>query len=114
MPAPALIPAPALAQQAAITGTWEAKTTDGPKTVIIRSDSSASYGNETVRWRLFKDTIALVLGGEWVSYDFKLKGQKMTLSGGDLAEPITLRRVGPPTERPESAQIPPDPDQEPS
>ena len=35
---------------------------------------------------------------------------RMTLSGGDLTEAITLKRVGPPTPRPESTPIPPDPD----
>jgi hypothetical protein len=40
----------------------------------------------------------------------KLKGSQLTLSGGDLTEPITLNKVGPPTARPDSVAIPPDPD----
>jgi hypothetical protein len=34
----------------------------------------------------------------------------MTLSGGDLVKPVTLTRAGPPTERPASVAVPPDPD----
>ncbi len=109
------------AQVPSILGTWKvdpkaaAKQKSGPSLVIVRPDSSASYGNETVRWRLTgKDKISLVLGGEWVEYDMKLRKQQLTLSGGDLTDPITLQRVGPPTPKPDSAAIPPDPDKEPS
>jgi len=54
----------------------------------------------------------IALGGEWETYRMKLKGDKLTLSGGDLSEPITLKRTGPATARPDSVPIPPDPDTE--
>ena len=81
--------------------------------MIVRSDSSASYGDETVRWRMVGDSLALALGGEWVNYRLKLKGKRLTLSGGDLTEPVTFDLVGPPTARPDSVPVPPDPDTEP-
>ena len=81
----------------------------------MRPDSSASYATQTVRWRIQQkgDSIALALGGEWVTYGFKVKGTKLTLSGGDLQKPITLTRMGAPTPRPDSIPVPPDPDTEP-
>jgi hypothetical protein len=105
----------ARAQALPILGTWQAdlkdaNRKDAPRIVIVRADSSASYGTETVRWRLKPDSIAIVLGGEWVTYKLKLKGDKLTLSGGDLDKPITLTKIGPPTVRPDSARIPDDPD----
>jgi len=98
-----------------LLGTWQAdikdqQRKDAPRVVIVRQDSSASYGTETVRWRLKPDSIMLALGGEWVTYRLQIKGPKLTLSGGDLAKPITLTRVGPPTPRPDSVLVPPDPD----
>ena len=112
-----LLPAPLAAQSPSILGTWQAdlkdaKRTDAPRIVIVRSDSSASYGTETVRWRIQQkgDSVALALGGEWVIYGFKVKGTKLTLSGGDLQKPITLTRMGEPTPRPDSIPVPPDPD----
>lgn len=110
-----LLQSPALAQGPSVVGTWQAdfkgkQREDVPRTVVVRADSSASYGTETVRWRLKPDSISLVLGGEWVTYRMKLKGSQLTLSGGDLTEPITLNKVGPPTARPDSVAIPPDPD----
>jgi len=105
--------APVAAQANPLFGTWitEKVIKDAPATVIVRPDSSASYGTETVRWRITgPKTILLALGGEWVSYEFKISGDKLTLSGGDLEKPITLTKLGPPTARPDSIPVPPDPD----
>lgn len=109
-----LTPTVVAAQQAPILGTWkfDLKQGDkkpGPRSVIVRADSSASYGAETVRWRIIGDSLALALGGEWVSYRLKVKGKRLTLSGGDLTEPVSFERVGPPTPRPDTVAVPPDP-----
>ena len=109
----------AAAQAPSILGTWgadlkDAKRKDAPRIVIVRPDSSASYGTETVRWRIRAkgDSVMLALGGEWVTYGFRVKGDKLTLSGGDLEKPITLTKAGPASPRPDSIPIPPDPDKE--
>ena len=98
----------------AIAGTWALEKgkvkAEGPRSVVIRADSSASWGKETVRWRLKDDQIMIAIGGEWETYKLKVKSDRMTLSGGDLTEEITLKRVGPPTVRPDSIPVPPDPD----
>jgi hypothetical protein len=112
------LPGSAPAQTPAILGTWkfdlkQGNKKQGPRTVIVRADSSASYGAETVRWRIVGDSLALALGGEWVNYRLKVKGKRLTLSGGDLTEPVTFDLVGPPTPRPDTVPIPPDPDTEP-
>ncbi len=116
--APVVPVASAAAQSAApgIVGTWKAELKekdrkDAPREVVVRPDSSASWAKETVRWRLRPDSIMIALGGEWVTYRLQVKGRRMTLSGGDLAKPISLTKVGPPTVRPDSVAIPPDPDQ---
>ena len=87
-------------------GTWKAETPDGPRSVIIRADSSASYGDETVRWRLRGDSLHIAFGDEWMVYHYKLKGTKLTLSGGDLEDPISLKRTGPPTPLPKGVAVP--------
>lgn len=112
----AAVARPVAAQSAPpLIGTWQAdikdqQRKDAPRVVIVRQDSSASYGTETVRWRLKPDSIMLALGGEWVTYRLQIKGPRLTLSGGDLAKPITLTKVGPASPRPDSIQVPPDPD----
>jgi len=109
------VPRVAAAQQQAILGTWQFdlkqdQKKEGPRKVIVRPDSSASYGTQTVRWRIVGDSLALALGGEWVNYRLQLKGKKLRLSGGDLNEPVDFQRVGPPTPRPDSVAVPPDPE----
>lgn len=81
------MPGTAIAQQAAILGIWEfdleqSDKKEGPSTVIVRSDSSASYGSETVRWRILGDSLALALNGEWVNYRLRLKGKRLTCRAG--------------------------------
>jgi hypothetical protein len=109
-----LTPTIAVAQQSPILGTWKFDLKQGdkkpaPRTVIVRADSSASYGAETVRWRIIGDSLALALGGEWVNYRLKVKGKRLTLSGGDLVEPVNFDLVGPATPRPDTVAVPPDP-----
>lgn len=120
--ATAVVPAALSAQSKKapdITGTWEAdasqlkKIKSGPTKVIIRADSSASWGKEHVRWRWAKgNDYLLALGGEWVPYALKVSKGKMTISGEDLPDPVVLTKVGPPTPRPDSIAVPPDPDTE--
>jgi hypothetical protein len=92
-----------------ISGTWEVETPDGPQTVVVRQDSSASFGDEIVRWRMIADTIFIAFGDEWVGYNYVLRGRTLTLSGGDLEEPYDLERVGPPSALPEGVEVPPAP-----
>jgi hypothetical protein len=108
------------AQQAAtssIDGAWQLVKGnvkgDGPRLVVIRSDSSASWGKETVRWRVISDSIKIAIGGEWETYQLKVGKGQLTLSGGDLSGPITLKRIGPATPRAEGVAVPPDPDEDP-
>jgi hypothetical protein len=103
------IPHAASAQVTDLTGTWQADTPDGPQQVVVRSDSSASFGEEVIRWSAAADTVYLAFGDEWVGYHFVLRGRTLTLSGGDLLDPIRLTRVGPPTPLPEGVTVPPAP-----
>lgn len=100
-----------------LAGTWQlAKGNvkgDGPRSVVIRSDSSASWGKETVRWRLASDSIRIAIGGEWETYKLKVGKDQLTLSGGDLSGPITLKRIGPATPRANGVLVPPDPNEDP-
>lgn len=79
-----------------LSGSWQADTPEGPQTIVVRHDYTASFGEETVRWKLEADTIFILLGDEWLGYNFDLDGDTLTLSGGDLLDPVILVRVGPP------------------
>jgi hypothetical protein len=95
-----------------LEGDWQAKTDDGIRHIMVRPDSSAQFGNEVARWRLTPDSLWITLGdGVWMVYRFAVGGDKLTISGGDLEKPVTLRRVGAATARPDTLIIPkPPPD----
>jgi hypothetical protein len=90
-----------------LDGTWQARSGDEIRHIVVRGDSSAQFGEEVARWRLVGDSLWITLGdGVWQVYGMKLAGDKLTISGGDLEKPVTLRRVGPPAARPDSLAIP--------
>jgi hypothetical protein len=90
-----------------VTGDWQAKAGDEIRHIMVRSDSSAQFGKDVARWRVVGDSLWITLGdGVWQVYGMKLAGDHLTISGGDLEKPVTLRRVGPPTARPDTLTIP--------
>ena len=90
-----------------VEGKWQAKTEDEIRNIIVRRDSSAQFGEQVARWRVVGDSLWIALGdGVWQVYGMKLEGDRLTLSGGDLEKPVTLRRVGPPIARADSVAIP--------
>jgi hypothetical protein len=93
-----------------LEGKWQAKAEDEIRNIMVRSDSSAQFGDQVARWRVVGDSLWLTLGdGVWQVYGMKLEADKLTLSGGDLEKPVTLRRVGPAVARADSVAIPPPP-----
>jgi len=90
-----------------LTGDWQARTGDEIRHIMVRSDSSAQFGSDLARWRVVGDSLWITLGdGVWQVYGMKLAGEKLTISGGDLEKPVTLKRVGPASARPDSLTIP--------
>src|SRR5437660_10691563 len=97
-------------RHAGLEGKWQAKAEDEIRDIMVRSDSSAQFGDQVARWRVVGDSLWITLGdGVWQVYGMKLAGDKLTLSGGDLEKPVSMRRVGPPTVRADSVAIPPPP-----
>jgi len=93
--------------RARLEGKWQAKTDEEIRNIMVRSDSSAQFGDQVARWRVVGDSLWLTLGdGVWQVYGMKLGEDKLTLSGGDLEKPVTLRRVGPATARADSVAVP--------
>src|SRR5438046_6240526 len=92
---------------AGLTGNWRARSGNEIRHIMVRSDSSAQFGKDVARWRVVGDSLWITLGdGVWQIYGMKLAGDKLTISGGDLEKPVTLRRVGAATARPDTVTIP--------
>ena len=92
-----------------IDGNWQARAGDEIRHIMVRSDSSAQFGDQVARWRVVGDSLWITLGdGVWQVYRMQLESSagKLTISGGDLEKPVTLRRVGPATARADTLEIP--------
>src|SRR5256885_11371070 len=97
-------------RHARLEGKWQAKAEDEIRDIMVRSDSSAQFGDQVARWRVVGDSLWITLGdGVWQVYGMKLGGDKLTLSGGDLEKPVTMRRGGPPPHRAPPPGVPPPP-----
>ena len=104
----AVAPASAqMAHRARLEGDWLARAGDELRHIMVRSDSSAQFGDQVARWRVVGDSLWITLGdGVWQVYGMALRSDQLTLSGGDLEKPVMLKRVGPPTPRPDSLAVP--------
>ena len=70
-----------------LEGKWQAKTDEEIRNIMVRSDSSAQFGDQVARWRVVGDSLWLTLGdGVWQVYGMKLGEDKLTLSGGGPGE----------------------------
>ncbi|MGH9262810.1 MAG: hypothetical protein ACRD08_23405 [Acidimicrobiales bacterium] len=98
----------AQARAARLEGTWQARGPDDQiHDIMVRRDSSAQFGSSVARWRVVGDSLWLTLGdGAWLVYAMRLERERLTLSGGDLDTPVTLRRVGAATVRADTVAIP--------
>src|SRR2546425_6237215 len=84
--------------RARLEGKWQAKTEDEIRNIMVRTDSSAQFGDQVARWRVVGDSLWLTLGdGVWQVYGMKLEAEQLTLSGGGVREAGARRRVGPGT-----------------
>lgn len=92
---------------ARLPGNWQARSGDEIRHIMVRADSSAQFGDQLGRWRIVGDSLWITLGdGVWQVYGMRLAGDKLTIAGGDLEKPVSLKRVGPATARPDTLQLP--------
>src|SRR2546422_1244398 len=84
----ALLPPAAAAQTARrlhLEGDWQAKAGEEIRHIMVRTDSSAQFGDQVARWCLVTDSLWLTLGdGGGQGYGVGLEGGRLPLSGGGL------------------------------
>ncbi|HWI36418.1 MAG TPA: hypothetical protein VNU64_08190 [Burkholderiales bacterium] len=77
----------------ALHGTWSAPNVQGrPLKVDFSSDGSGKINDAPMRWQAVGGTLFIQQNGQVASYGFKVDGDKLHVSGGDLAQPATLTK----------------------
>ena len=87
-----LFAAPAAANPA-LHGTWSAAVDGQPLTVTFEPNGTGRINGKPMRWQtLMRLLVVQHQGGETVSYSFDAKGDRLSVSGGDLDGIVTLSR----------------------
>lgn len=77
----------------ALHGTWSAANVQGrPLKVYFAADGSGKINDQPMRWQVMGSALFIQQNGQVASYGFKVDGDKLHVSGGDLAQPATLSK----------------------
>src|SRR5467141_2112409 len=77
------------ARRAHLEGKWQAKAEDEIRNIMVRSDSSAQFGDQMARWRVVGDSLWITLGdGVWQVYGMNPNAASRRWWGGDLGRPV--------------------------
>jgi hypothetical protein len=77
----------------ALHGTWSAANVQGrPLKVEFGADGSGNINDAPMRWQVLGGALLIQQNGQVASYGFKVDGDKLHVSGGDLAQPATLTK----------------------
>jgi hypothetical protein len=75
----------------ALHGTWSAANVQGrPLKVEFTADGTGTVNDQPMRWQTLGRALFIQQGGQTVTYGFELKGEKLQVAGGDLAQPAIL------------------------
>jgi hypothetical protein len=79
-----------------LAGTWEVPFPGRPDplVLVLAADGAGTLDGETIRYSVRGSQLSILNDGETQQYEFKLHGNELTLTGGDLERPTTLVRKG--------------------
>lgn len=81
-------------QQGKIHGIWQNSQFGYQMTLMLNEDGSGEFDGETIRFTYQGTKLSLVQGGQTTIYSCTLQENSLTLSGGDLDQPVTFTRNG--------------------
>jgi len=84
----------AKSQQGKIYGIWQNSQFGYQMTLMLNEDGSGEFDGETIRFTYQATKLSLVLEGQTTIYSCTLQENSLTLSGGDLDQPVTFTRNG--------------------
>lgn len=77
----------------ALHGTWSAANVQGrPLKIELAADKTGKLNGQPIRWDTLGGALFIQQNGQTAAYGFKVDGNKLLVSGGDLAQPATLTR----------------------
>jgi len=81
------------ANRVSLVGQWSCEIGPTRRGLEFRDDGQFAIGSKSGSYRLEGSVLTLQTADSTVVYQFGLSGKQLTLSGGDLAEPLTFTKV---------------------
>ncbi len=81
-------------QQGKIYGIWQNAQFGYQMTLMLNADGSGEFDGEMIRYTFQGTKLSLLQGGQTTVYSCALQENSLTLSGGDLDQPVTFIRNG--------------------
>ena len=84
------------AQQNNIQGTWQSNSIEDQTTLKLNADGSGEFDGESIRYTVKdnKFNLTIVAENQTIVYNYTLQENSLTISGGDLDEPVKFSRKG--------------------
>ena len=76
-----------------VSGTWAARSGQSSFNLILNADRSGSLNGLDLNWQLSAGKLSLATAKGTFNYRAALSGESLTLSGGDLKQPLVFHRV---------------------
>jgi hypothetical protein len=84
----------AKAQQNGLTGIWQNNDFGYQMTLILQANNTGEFDGESIQYKVIGSTLNVTQSGLTNQYNYTLSGNSLTLSGGDIEQPITFTRAG--------------------
>lgn len=81
-------------QQGKIYGLWQNSQFGYQMTLMLNEDGSGEFDGEMIKFTTQGEKLTLIQAGQSTVYNYKLQGNSLTLSGGDLDGTVTFTRNG--------------------
>lgn len=75
-----------------LVGTWTGKA-DGDRIVLdLKADGTGTLNGDPIQYQTLGKALLISIGGDLVTYGFEQKGDTLTVGGGTLDQPMTMKR----------------------
>ncbi|HEY5885660.1 MAG TPA: hypothetical protein VIT88_13290 [Pyrinomonadaceae bacterium] len=83
----------AMAQQAALIGSWQARDSSMDLRVTLNADGTGTLDGAPITYKVNGSNLIVTEGGLVNNYSFKVDGNRLLVSGGNLESPLTFVRI---------------------
>ncbi len=83
-----------------LVGTWETHRGQSDFKLVLNADGKGSLNGLALQWQFAGGNLTLAAARGTFKYNASLAGDSLTLSGGDLKQPLVFQRAAPPNQSP--------------